>query len=491
MEGHPLSGVYRQLDLRRHRLVHEGPLTMRLPRQKPLDVQLVLLEDLLLVLQREGERLALRFHSLSLPTATAEDRMTQCPVMRLRHLHARDVATDPRAFFLLDTTPDQRAMWEFAAASAAEKRSWLEHIGAATRAHAPPDAEGRGDEAAAAAVAAAAAAASAKHAAADVPADETSSSTATVTDEGADEDDGQEGGAPEEGGPEEGAPSAAPVAAAEDSEAGGAEEERHGGAKELVTGAPVAASSVAQGGLSLVDFQEVVVVPSAPCETATPVLTPIERLRRQDRQVLSALAEKQALLAEILRIPSEDYAHLAEISEEMNAEKGLMELLLQVTYHANQLPVLINEAMSITEEDAVAASSLEGGSRRPGVCPHRLLSAVQPLLRYLSLLAPSLAELEQERQRLRQELSRLQDARQHPRPPEGEGEEEDTTRGGVVGEEEEEEEVLAGGGECSREAAVQTLEEATCHCPTTDLDAEEEEEEPQPEPQPTQAPVYF
>ncbi|KAL3210974.1 hypothetical protein MRX96_052094 [Rhipicephalus microplus] len=49
-----------------------------------------------------------------------------------------------------------------------------------------------------------------------------------------------------------------------------------------------------------------------------------------------------------------------------------------------------------------------------GVCPHRLLSSVQPLLRYLVLLVPSLAELEQERQRLRQELSRLQDARQLP-----------------------------------------------------------------------------
>ncbi|KAH6930888.1 hypothetical protein HPB50_020638 [Hyalomma asiaticum] len=82
----------------------------------------------------------------------------------------------------------------------------------------------------------------------------------------------------------------------------------------VLVGAPVATPSVAQGGLSLVDFQEVVVVPSAPCETATPVLTPIERLRRQDQQVLSALAEKQALLAEILRIPSEDYVHMAEAS---------------------------------------------------------------------------------------------------------------------------------------------------------------------------------
>lgn len=39
-----------------------------------------------------------------------------------------------------------------------------------------------------------------------------------------------------------------------------------------------------------------------------------EQLRRQDQQVLSALAEKQALLAEILRIPSEDYVHMAEAS---------------------------------------------------------------------------------------------------------------------------------------------------------------------------------
>ncbi|XP_077524953.1 rho guanine nucleotide exchange factor 11-like isoform X4 [Amblyomma americanum] len=458
VESHPLSPVYRQLDLRRHRLVHEGPLTMRLPRQKPLDVQLVLLEDLLLVLQRQDERLALRFHSVSLPTATAEDRMLQCPVMRLRHLHARDVATDPRAFFLLDTMPEQRAMWEFAAASASEKRSWLEHIGAATRAHAPPDDEG-------------------KHVPDTPPVDE---APATAIDSGAADHEDEEEEVPtdkEEGGSsrEEETPPASAAAAQPDKEEASEKEE---GDKEegVLAGAPVATPSVAQGGLSLVDFQEVVVVPSAPCETATPVLTPIERLRRKDQQVLSALAEKQSLLAEILRIPSEDYVHLAEISEEMNSEKGLMELLLQVTYHANQLPVLINEALNVTEEDAVAAaSSPEGGARRPGVCPQRLLSSVQPLLRYLSLLAPSLAELEQERQRLRQELSRLQDARQPPPCTE----EED---GGVL--------TVAADDELSpseicREAAVQTLEEAVCHCPTTDLDAEEEL------PQPPQAPVYF
>ncbi|KAH6930887.1 hypothetical protein HPB50_020637 [Hyalomma asiaticum] len=165
----------------------------------------------------------------------------------------------------------------------------------------------------------------------------------------------------------------------------------------------------------------------------------------------------------------------------MNAEKGLMELLLQVTYHANQLPVLINEAMNVTEEDAVAAaSSPEGATRRQGVCPHRLLSSVQPLLRYLSLLAPSLAELEQERQRLRQELARLQDAR-HPLLCT------ETDDGGEMAEADDD---MAAAAECCREAAVQTLEETVCHCPTTDLDADDEL--PHDEPQPAQAqPVYF
>ncbi|KAL3210973.1 hypothetical protein MRX96_052093 [Rhipicephalus microplus] len=39
--------------------------------------------------------------------------------------------------------------------------------------------------------------------------------------------------------------------------------------------------------------------------------------------------------------------------------------------------------------------------------------------------------------------------------------------------------------ECCREAAVQTQEEAVCHCPTTDLDADDEL--PHDEPQPAQA----
>ncbi|XP_077535280.1 uncharacterized protein LOC144147096 isoform X2 [Haemaphysalis longicornis] len=96
----------------------------------------------------------------------------------------------------------------------------------------------------------------------------------------------------------------------------GGQAERHttdySGGTHLVVAAPVAAPSMAQGSLSLVDFQEVGGVPSGHCGTATPELTPIHHLGRLDGKVLSAVAEKEALKTDTLRTPSKDCAHLAE-----------------------------------------------------------------------------------------------------------------------------------------------------------------------------------
>ncbi|CAN7983024.1 unnamed protein product [Ixodes hexagonus] len=131
---HPVSHAYKNLDLRQHRLLYEGPLVWRLPRQKAIEVQLLLLEDMLVLLQRQDERLLLRFHAVHLPTAREDAKLTHCPVLTLQNVFTRDVATDCKAFFLVSTA-EQHAMYEFAAASAKEKMNWLHHINEALRPH--------------------------------------------------------------------------------------------------------------------------------------------------------------------------------------------------------------------------------------------------------------------------------------------------------------------------------------------------------------------
>ena len=62
---HPIYREYRNLDLTRgHVLIYDGPLIMKLgdsKRVKPLHV--VLLEDCMLLLQKQGDKFLLKFHS--------------------------------------------------------------------------------------------------------------------------------------------------------------------------------------------------------------------------------------------------------------------------------------------------------------------------------------------------------------------------------------------------------------------------------------------
>ena len=56
--------------------------------------------------------------------------------------------------------------------------------------------------------------------------------------------------------------------------------------------------------------------------TATPVITPIERLRRKDREVARALEEKQKLVEEILKIPHMELRSIAETGTMHTSQGG-------------------------------------------------------------------------------------------------------------------------------------------------------------------------
>ncbi len=62
------------LDLTRHRLIHDGPLSWKLGdtrRIKTIDLHVVLLEDCIMLLQKQDEKYLLKFHTSSAGGATA------------------------------------------------------------------------------------------------------------------------------------------------------------------------------------------------------------------------------------------------------------------------------------------------------------------------------------------------------------------------------------------------------------------------------------
>ncbi|XP_027725627.1 rho guanine nucleotide exchange factor 1-like, partial [Vombatus ursinus] len=88
----PMLSEFKNLDITKKKLVHEGPLTWRVTKDKAVEVHVLLLDDLLLLLQRQDERLLLKSHSRTL-TPTPDGKTMLRPVLRLTSAMTREVAT--------------------------------------------------------------------------------------------------------------------------------------------------------------------------------------------------------------------------------------------------------------------------------------------------------------------------------------------------------------------------------------------------------------
>ncbi|XP_051013375.1 rho guanine nucleotide exchange factor 11 [Acomys russatus] len=124
--SNPLAAEFKSLDLTTRRMIHEGPLTWRISKDKTLDLQVLLLEDLLVLLQRQEERLLLKCHSKT-AVGSSDSKQTFSPVLKLNAVLIRSVATDKRAFFIICTSelgPPQ--IYELVALTSSDKNIWME-----------------------------------------------------------------------------------------------------------------------------------------------------------------------------------------------------------------------------------------------------------------------------------------------------------------------------------------------------------------------------
>jgi len=81
------------LDLTQHRLLYDGPLVWRISRDKLIPLHVVLLNDILLLLQKVDDRLVLRCQSMLIAAGKEETKMTHSPIIKLANLLNRSVAT--------------------------------------------------------------------------------------------------------------------------------------------------------------------------------------------------------------------------------------------------------------------------------------------------------------------------------------------------------------------------------------------------------------
>ncbi|XP_020140564.1 rho guanine nucleotide exchange factor 11 isoform X2 [Microcebus murinus] len=131
--SHPLAAEFKSLDLTTRKMIHEGPLTWRISKDKTLDLHVLLLEDLLVLLQKQDEKLLLKCHSKT-AVGSSDSKQTFSPVLKLNAVLIRSVATDKRAFFIICTSklgPPQ--IYELVALTSSDKNIWMELLEEAVR----------------------------------------------------------------------------------------------------------------------------------------------------------------------------------------------------------------------------------------------------------------------------------------------------------------------------------------------------------------------
>ncbi|KAM9114728.1 rho guanine nucleotide exchange factor 1 [Pangshura tecta] len=119
----PLLSEFKNMDITKRNLVHEGGLTWRVTKDKAVDVHVLLLDDILVLLQRQEERLVLRCHSRP-PGPMPEPRQVLSPIIKLSSAMTRDVATDRKAFYVIFSWEFGAQIYELVAQTVSERKNW-------------------------------------------------------------------------------------------------------------------------------------------------------------------------------------------------------------------------------------------------------------------------------------------------------------------------------------------------------------------------------
>ncbi|XP_077963088.1 rho guanine nucleotide exchange factor 12 isoform X3 [Gasterosteus aculeatus] len=119
----PMILELRNLDLTKRKMVHEGPLSWKVNKEKTIELYTILLEDILVLLQKQDERLVLKFHGKN-PAVSADTKHIFSPVIKLNTVLVRPVATDNKSFFVLSMSDNGAQIYELMAQTVSDQRAW-------------------------------------------------------------------------------------------------------------------------------------------------------------------------------------------------------------------------------------------------------------------------------------------------------------------------------------------------------------------------------
>ncbi|XP_051257369.1 rho guanine nucleotide exchange factor 12 isoform X2 [Dicentrarchus labrax] len=119
----PMILELKNLDLTKRKMVHEGPLSWKVNKDKTIELYTILLEDILVLLQKQDERLVLKFHGKN-PASAADTKHIFSPIIKLNTVLVRPVATDNKSFFVLSMSENGAQIYELMAQTVFDQRAW-------------------------------------------------------------------------------------------------------------------------------------------------------------------------------------------------------------------------------------------------------------------------------------------------------------------------------------------------------------------------------
>ncbi|XP_041657856.1 rho guanine nucleotide exchange factor 12 isoform X2 [Cheilinus undulatus] len=119
----PMILELKNLDLTKRTMVHEGPLSWKVNKDKTIELYTLLLEDILVLLQKQDERLILKCHSKNL-AGTADTKHIFSPIIKLNTVLVRSVATDNKSFFVLSMSENGAQIYELMAPTVSDQITW-------------------------------------------------------------------------------------------------------------------------------------------------------------------------------------------------------------------------------------------------------------------------------------------------------------------------------------------------------------------------------
>uniref|UniRef100_A0AC34F3U0 Uncharacterized protein n=1 Tax=Panagrolaimus sp. ES5 TaxID=591445 RepID=A0AC34F3U0_9BILA len=165
----------------------------------------------------------------------------------------------------------------------------------------------------------------------------------------------------------------------------------------------------------LVNANEITIQQPTVFEHAQPILTPNERLRRDDKLIVDALVDKQKILASFLG-NEKDVNELEKMADSLSTlsvgdlkQKTSKELAMSAIVQGNRLLDIINKGMSAKKENGEKVSLPESDSSLPSVPCYQLTTISAHLMNHLMALLQVIQDQQSEMSGIKQQLYHYKD----------------------------------------------------------------------------------